>query len=146
MISVQDCMESLLQLTDKRYQSETMVIISTGRSVYPTTYGTVLVNNRDYTSCNSRRRFYNPLKNLYLNMYLYDTSLQIIDYCLLVSVISSSLAELSQLESSSLENFGVCHSPVNFRAHSHSLPHTTAHCRSLPLTPTCTDARISTGE
>ena len=36
-------------------------------------------------------------------------------------------------------NFSVCHSPVDFRAHSRAYPHslslTPAHSRSLPLTP-----------
>ena len=39
-----------------------------------------------------------------------------------------------------LSKMGVCHSPVDFRTHSRAYP------RSLPLTPACADARISTGE
>ena len=46
-------------------------------------------------------------------------------------------------------NLGFCHSPVDFRAHSRSLPLTPTHSCSLPLTPvtpTHADARISTEE
>ena len=43
--------------------------------------------------------------------------------------------ELGQLVTMLLFLYGCCHSPVDFRAHSRSLPLNPAHSRSLPLTP-----------